>query len=166
MLVMTMSLNVAINSSSALLITVIISNQFMELKTCVHKRYDPQSLFLVTTGDVIERFQMTTLLALVVLKNTLALGELSMMSGVAMCFVGELIVDWLKHAFITNFSSIKPQFYSDLDSVLRADLFKTSAYFADTSFTTCHRIGFVPLPLACCVGTSSVRVSHRSLDEV
>jgi hypothetical protein len=42
------TLNVALNSESGLLITVLVSNQFIELKGCVFKKYSQENLFQVS----------------------------------------------------------------------------------------------------------------------
>ena len=68
------TLNVAINSESHMLLTLLVSNQFMELKTCVFKKYDRGSLFLITCSDMVERFQLVLFLCIVVLKNFQDLG--------------------------------------------------------------------------------------------
>ncbi len=79
------TLSVAINSQGSVLLTVVISNQFMELKVCsqhdltaqrlhlnlacshqgsVMKRSEILHLFQVTCSDVRERFQLFVLLCL------------------------------------------------------------------------------------------------------
>lgn len=68
------SLNVAINSESHMLLTLLVSNQFMELKTCVFKKYDRTSLFLITCSDMVERFQLALFLFTVCVKNFQDLG--------------------------------------------------------------------------------------------
>jgi len=159
-LVLFVSLNAAVNSHTMTLATLMISNQFMELKKCVQKRYDTKSLFIVTCGDIIERFQLVVFVALILLKNSGSLlGTLSMedpfvqamLMSCAGIVAAEVAVDWLKHAFITSFSGLKPSFYSSMEREMKQDLFDAASYQADESFGVCRHIGFVPLPLTCLV---------------
>lgn len=66
-------------------------------------------------------------------------------------YVSEVIVDWIKHAFITKFNSISPNIYSLCGISLTKDL-KLAA----------KRISFVPLPLAVLV----MRVGYQTLQMV
>jgi len=53
------TLNVAINSSSKALLTIMISNNFVELKGSVFKKFDKNNLFQVACSDVRERFHLS-----------------------------------------------------------------------------------------------------------
>ena len=49
--------------------------------------------------------------------------------GVAIvyCLMSELIVDWIKHAFITKFNKILPDVYRQFTESLRAEMLDTSS---------------------------------------
>ncbi len=51
-----MALNVAVNSYSNALLTLLISNQFVEIKSTVFKKFERANLFQLTGADVVERF--------------------------------------------------------------------------------------------------------------
>uniref|UniRef100_A0A1B6M1N2 Uncharacterized protein n=1 Tax=Graphocephala atropunctata TaxID=36148 RepID=A0A1B6M1N2_9HEMI len=63
------TLNVAINSSNKALLTIMISNNFVELKGSVFKKFDKNNLFQVACSDVRERFHLFVLLFIVVLQT-------------------------------------------------------------------------------------------------
>lgn len=63
------TLHVAINSQTHMLTTLLLSNQFIELKTCVHKRYDLKRVLFMLCHDMIERFQLLMALFIVCAKN-------------------------------------------------------------------------------------------------
>jgi hypothetical protein len=75
------SLNVAINSQNNGLLTLLISNQFVELKGSVFKKFEKENLFQITCNgkilqcfthfksDVVERFQIVTFLIAITLQN-------------------------------------------------------------------------------------------------
>jgi transmembrane anterior posterior transformation protein 1 len=54
------ALNVAINSNSKGLLTIMMSNNFVELKGSVFKKFDKNNLFQLTCSDVRERFHLTS----------------------------------------------------------------------------------------------------------
>jgi hypothetical protein len=47
------TLNVALNSDSGSLITVLVSNQFVELKSCVFKKFSKENLFQISCSGTI-----------------------------------------------------------------------------------------------------------------
>jgi len=63
------TLNVAIHSSNNALLTLLVSNQFVELKGSVFKKIDKEMLFQTTCSDITERFQLALMLAITTLQN-------------------------------------------------------------------------------------------------
>ncbi|KAL7752672.1 hypothetical protein RI367_001674 [Sorochytrium milnesiophthora] len=66
------TLNVAVNSHNALL-SLLISNQFVEIKSNVFKRFEAENLFQLSCSDIVERFNLSTFLAINVARNFLEL---------------------------------------------------------------------------------------------
>lgn len=66
-----MALNVAINSYSNALLTLILSNQFSELKSAVFKKTEREGLFQVSCSDLNERFFIFIMLAIISSRNLL-----------------------------------------------------------------------------------------------
>uniref|UniRef100_T1H3U6 Uncharacterized protein n=1 Tax=Megaselia scalaris TaxID=36166 RepID=T1H3U6_MEGSC len=62
------TLNVAVNSNNKGLLTIMISNNFVELKGSVFKKFDKNNLFQLTCSDVRERFHLSVLLFIVVIQ--------------------------------------------------------------------------------------------------
>ena len=75
------TLNVAVNSYSNALLTLLMSNQFVEIKGTVFKKFDKESLFQITCADIVERFQLWLMLLIIALRNIVELGGLSIPSG-------------------------------------------------------------------------------------
>ena len=69
----TVSLNVAANSYSNALLTLLLSNQFSELKSSVFKKMDREGLFQITMADLSERFQLSLMLVIIAIRNFLQL---------------------------------------------------------------------------------------------
>ena len=63
------TINVAINSADQALMTLLISNNFAEIKTSVFKKFDANNLFQVASSDVTERFKLCVFMMLVLLLN-------------------------------------------------------------------------------------------------
>lgn len=102
-------------------------NQFVELKGMVFKKFEKNNLFHMSCSDVRERFHYLILL-IVVLIQTLKeynWSEEHLMILMWDCFfimLAEVIVDWLKHAFITRFNEISPDVYGSYSISLAYDL--------------------------------------------
>ena len=169
-----MTLNVAVNTNNNALLTLLISNQFIELKGNVFKKFGEHNLFQMSCADIVERFNMSIFLSIISIRN---LGELNwslhyfvshLLSHILTVFASELIVDWIKHAFITKFNKINSDVYSKYKLVLASDLaasrrnstFQTDVM--DHAHVVSRRVGFIPLPLACVL----TRVLTQSLPPV
>ncbi|KAL5600884.1 uncharacterized protein BROUX77_005133 [Berkeleyomyces rouxiae] len=71
------TLNVAVNSYSNALLTLLMSNQFVEVKSTVFKRFEKDNLFQLTCADIVERFQLWVMLVVIGLRNVIEMGGLS-----------------------------------------------------------------------------------------
>ncbi|KAJ1351735.1 hypothetical protein KIN20_007860 [Parelaphostrongylus tenuis] len=143
------TLNVAFNSHNQALLAIMMSNNFVELKGSVFKKFAKANLFQMACSDVRERFHIIALLFVVILRNMVAVNWSSehlreMMPDVLMVFGAELLVDWLKHAFITKFNEINAEVYRAYDVVRSRD----SSAFSDYSDQVSRRMGFIPIPLS------------------
>eukprot|EP01119_Soliformovum_irregulare_P012932 TRINITY_DN3392_c0_g1_i1.p1 TRINITY_DN3392_c0_g1~~TRINITY_DN3392_c0_g1_i1.p1 ORF type:complete len:533 (+),score=119.67 TRINITY_DN3392_c0_g1_i1:236-1600(+) len=152
------TLNVAINSDNNALLTLIISNQFVELKGSVFKKFEKENLFQVSCSDIVERFQIATFLLIVTLQNYSDMNwEISeywishMITSVVTVWVSECLVDWIKHAFISKFNRIPVDVYPSYRTRLIRDIVSADKKSYFDTYTISRRIGFVPLPLACLV---------------
>uniref|UniRef100_A0A1B6ENU0 TAPT1-like protein n=1 Tax=Cuerna arida TaxID=1464854 RepID=A0A1B6ENU0_9HEMI len=148
------TLNVAINSSNKALLTIMISNNFVELKGSVFKKFDKNNLFQVACSDVRERFHLFVLLFIVVLQTMKEYSwkEETLWLLVPDCVIvllAEMIVDWVKHAFITRFNELPFMVYRDYTLSLAYDMAQTRQKnaFTDHSDLVARRMGFIPLPL-------------------
>jgi hypothetical protein len=161
------TLNVAVNSYSNALLTLLMSNQFVEIKSTVFKKFEKENLFQVTCADIVERFQLWLMLLIIAMRNIVEVGGLSIgapsfsstftggntttsapfsaasilpmsftifpkwigqvLSPFLLVLGSEMVVDWLKHAYITKFNQTKPEVYDKFLDVLAKD------YYADVS---------------------------------
>lgn len=156
------TLNVAVNSYSNSLLTLLISNQFVEIKGSVFKRIEKENLFQLTCSDVVERFQLWIILLIIGMRNVVEVGGLSvqgagidldggagkpgpvhtssnmpasftvipswLLSGEVLSpflvVIGiEMLVDWIKHAYINKFNNVKPTLYSRMLDILCKDYY-------------------------------------------
>jgi len=151
------ALSVAINSNSNVLLTLLISNNFTELKTSVFKRCEPENLFQIACSDSVERFTICMYLLIVLVqfvfvqKEELTTSRLQdFAKSLAMICGCELLVDWIKHAFVTKFNRLRPDVYAKFIRILCADTAASAASQEPLSAVS-SRMGFVPLPLFCLV---------------
>uniref|UniRef100_A0A8C5RZK5 Transmembrane anterior posterior transformation 1 n=1 Tax=Laticauda laticaudata TaxID=8630 RepID=A0A8C5RZK5_LATLA len=162
------TLNVAFNSHNKSLLTIMMSNNFVEIKGSVFKKFEKNNLFQMSNSDIKERFTNYVLLLIVCLRN---MEQFSwnpdhlwvLFPDVCMVIASEVAVDIVKHAFITKFNDITADVYSEYKASLAFDFVSSrqkNAY-TDYSDSVSRRMGFIPLPLAVLlirVVTSSVKV--------
>ena len=186
------TLNVAVNSYSNALLTLLMSNQFVEIKSTVFKKFEKENLFQLTCADVVERFQLWLMLMIIASRNIIETGGLSIGNGEPItssspAFRGssvlpksftmlpawtgqvmgpfflvlgsEMLVDWVKHAYITKFNNTKPAIYGRFLDVLAKDYYSNA--FADQNLT--RRLGLPVIPLACLFIRASVQTYHMFL---
>ena len=186
------TLNVAVNSYSNALLTLLMSNQFVEIKSTVFKKFEKENLFQLTCADVVERFQLWLMLMIIASRNVIETGGLRLgfstgVSGAETTSSGssilprsftlfpawtgqvmapfflvlgsEMLVDWLKHAYINKFNNVKPTIYGRFLDVLAKDYYSNA--FADQNLT--RRLGLPVIPLACLFIRASVQTYHMFL---
>lgn len=148
------SLNVAINSNSKGLLTIMMSNNFVELKGSVFKKFDKNNLFQLTCSDVRERFHLTALLLIVIIQTMREYDWKSeqfyvMLPDCLWVIFSEFLVDWIKHAFITRFNEIPTEVYKEYTISLAYDMTQTRQRhaFSDHSDLVARRMGFIAFPL-------------------
>lgn len=73
MLYQLLALNVAVNSYDHALLTLLVSNQFVEIKGCVFKKFEKDNLFQITCADIVERFTLSLMLIVVAFRNLIEL---------------------------------------------------------------------------------------------
>jgi hypothetical protein len=213
------TLNVAVNSYSNALITLLISNQFVEIKSTVFKKFEKENLFQLTCADVVERFQLWLMLTIIASRNIVETGGLSRdfsalspssslftaasatnssnpltqampprssssilprsfelvpaffssltayaptighVFGPFLVVLGsEMLVDWLKHAYINKFNNTRPTIYGRFLDVLAKDYYSNA--FGDQNLT--KRLGLPVIPLSCLFIRASVQTYHVS----
>ncbi|CAN7938917.1 unnamed protein product, partial [Ixodes hexagonus] len=146
------TLNVAINSQNKALLTIMMSNNFVELKGMVFKKFEKNNLFQMSCSDVRERFHYVILLFVVILQT---MKEYSwqeeqfwtLVPDCVMVMLAEVLVDWVKHAFVTRFNEIsyEAKYITSLAYDLASSKLKNA--YSDHSDLISRRMGFIPLPL-------------------
>uniref|UniRef100_A0A7N6ATR9 Transmembrane anterior posterior transformation 1a n=1 Tax=Anabas testudineus TaxID=64144 RepID=A0A7N6ATR9_ANATE len=149
------TLNVAFNSHNKSLLTIMMSNNFVEIKGSVFKKFEKNNLFQMSNSDIKERFTSYVLLLIVCLRN---MEQFSwnpdhlwvLFPDVFMVVTSEVAVDIIKHAFITKFNDITADVYSEYRASLAFDLVSSRQKNACTDYSdsVARRMGFIPLPLA------------------
>ena len=148
------TLTVAINNQDQSLVTVLILNNFAEIKSSVLKKFDSGNLFQLACSDITERFKMLlfyTLIILVGLAQARDMAEAfrSFFTILLAMVICEMCVDWTKHAFITKFNAIKSSCYIDYSRTLRNDILNghNDKITLDHSYSITKRLGMSQIPL-------------------
>ena len=81
-----------------------------------------------------------------------------------MVWIGEIMVDWIKHSFVTRFNELPYTIYFVYRRVLCGDLTSriSKDSFVDSSHLMNKRMGFVPDPLVALVS----KLDQRSQCEI
>ena len=145
--VMLMTLNVTANSNSnSALFALLISNQFIEIKSNVFKRHTIPNIFQLICNDSIERLQLFTFVVLMTIRNFLETRSFHVFESAYIIIASEVAIDWIKHYFILKFNRIDYTVYDSIKRSLKRDVFKKNVSSA------VQRIGFVGLPLSSLAG--------------
>ncbi|KAM9470928.1 transmembrane anterior posterior transformation protein 1 homolog isoform 2-T2 [Clarias gariepinus] len=149
------TLNVAFNSHNKSLLTIMMSNNFVEIKGSVFKKFEKNNLFQMSNSDIKERFTNCILLLIVCLRNMEQFSWNSdhlwvLLPDVLMVVASEMTVDVVKHAFITKFNDITADVYREYKASLALELVSSRQQYAYTDYSdsVARRMGFIPLPLA------------------
>ncbi|XP_065556967.1 protein TAPT1 homolog [Artemia franciscana] len=149
------TLSVAMNSRNKALLTIMLSNNFVELKGSVFKKFEKNNLFQLSCADIRERFHLFILLSMVVIQTMREYAWKEdrfwiLFPDCITVLLAELIIDWVKHAFITRFNDIPIDVYKDFTTSLAYDLADTKQKFAHTDHSdiVARRMGFTPIPLS------------------
>ncbi|KAI1880579.1 hypothetical protein JX265_000819 [Neoarthrinium moseri] len=192
------TLNVAVNSYSNALLSLLMSNQFVEIKGSVFKKIEKENLFQLTCSDVVERFQLWIILIIIGMRNIVEVGGLSVpgagseadpgmagpgpihtssnlpasftllpswlfsgevLSPFLIVIGSEMLVDWIKHAYVNKFNNVKPTVYRRMLDIFCKDYY-TNAFGAPA---LTRRIGLPLLPLSCLFIRASVQIYHMFL---
>eukprot|EP00727_Mastigamoeba_balamuthi_P014638 m51a1_g980 hypothetical protein (933) ;mRNA; f:418711-423567 len=170
---MLMTLNVTVNSYSSGLLTLLVSNNILELKGNVSKRFEYENMFQMSCADALERMQLFTFLILIAVHNLSAVGwdvlsQTRMITNVLWAAMAiwttECLVDWMKHSFIVKNNGLSLRFYQAYRTALCVDVAvprPTEAPFPvfDRTHVLSRRVGFSRLPLTCV----AIRVLVRSI---
>jgi transmembrane anterior posterior transformation protein 1 len=155
---MAITLNVCVNSNNNSLFILLVSNNFIELKRTVFKRFRVQNHFQMTCSDVVERFQLMAFIVTIGIQNIAHVGLINSVSwmqkaGMICGFVlgTEILIDWIKHGFVSKFNLVSPQLYTRFSCILCGDI---TASHGSNTLTVAHshavskRIGFGAVPFA------------------
>ena len=169
------SLHVAANSYSNALLTLLLSNQFAELKGAVFKKFEREGLFQVTLSDLTERFQLSIMLFIIAFRNISQLNSTQLgltpdswkswnkwigaIFGPSVVVLGsEIFVDWIKHCFINKLNRIRPKVYDNFLYVLSLDFIEAfnsnlegTAYKTSDYVKITKRIGIPIMSLSVCL---------------
>lgn len=112
------SLNIAVNSYSNALLTVILSNHFSRLKSIVFKKLSPQDdLPRLLKQDASLRFLLLVFLLIVLARNALQAGSSGASHAAqlaALTLASQSLVDALKHVYIAKLNKFSTSTYTSI----------------------------------------------------
>lgn len=152
------TLNAAMNSPNNTLITILVADNFYELKSNIFKKYQIENLFQMLCNDIVERFTIFIFVLLILIQNLCYLGFDNNFDAqiwfidsfkLFLIMIGfEIIIDTIKHGFICKFNNLSINIYKSFYIRLSIDITNTRRINTnnDTYFIN-KRLGFSSLPL-------------------
>lgn len=161
--VQTMVLNVTVNSQPGALVALLVSNNAVELKGAVMKRFDAENLLQLTCADACERCQLALVLLVVAVHNVSSPDGMPAPGALlehprtlwlsarafGVVWATECTIDWTKHLFVAKFNALPVRARRHLVALFAADA-RAFCRGSRAPFLT-QRLGFVPLPLCAVV---------------
>ena len=161
--VQTMVLNVTVNSQSSALIALLVSNNSIELKGAVFKRFDAENALQVTCADACERCQLMLILFVVTVHNISTTDGLPSITALLehpqtlwLCataffivWATECAIDWTKHTFVSKFNCIPVSSHKQFLALFCADV-NSFDHGSEAPFLT-QRLGYLPLSISAVV---------------
>lgn len=100
------------------------------MKHSVFKKFDRNNLFQLSCSDCRERFHYVILLFVVCVRNldqfNWDMSQFwSLIDFIAVVFIVEFFVDWVKHGFILKFNELSSEVYREYTLSLAHDMIKT-----------------------------------------
>lgn len=133
------------------------------------RKIDSELLYHISCSDSKERFHYVILLSVVFIRN---MAEFNwdpdqvwvIIPDAVLVLVAEVMVDWIKHAFILKFNETKADVYRKFTVRLAKDMIsnRQSRAFIDYSDQVSRRMTLTPLPVACLllrICTKSFKIS-------
>jgi len=120
------TINVALNSENNALYTLLISSNFVELKSNVFRRCGKENLFQISCSDIVERFQIFLFLCILCVQNLRGgqYGGAQPIHIIMVCMC-EILTDYIKHAFILKFNNLDAGLYSRFEQVICLDVLES-----------------------------------------
>jgi len=146
-LMQAITFNVAVNSRSNQLLALLISNNFIEMKSAVFKKWDTKKHFQLVMQDVYERCHLTVCFTFVALEMFSKGGQANWVgafgSQIVPLALFELFVDHMKHGFVCKYNDIPPSVFRDY----LAELCRRTTHFS--AFKMHRLLEHEPLALTC-----------------
>ncbi|KAL1568654.1 protein POLLEN DEFECTIVE IN GUIDANCE 1-like [Salvia divinorum] len=148
LLAQAITLSTCIVAHNNALFAMLVSNNFAEIKSNVFKRYSKDNVQSLVYFDSVERFHITAFILFVLAQNILeAEGPWfeSFLYNALVVYICEVMIDVIKHSFISKFNGLKPTAFSEFLEDLCKQTLNMQTENSNKNLT------FVPLAPACVV---------------
>ena len=114
------TLHVAITSSEESVFSFLFYNNFTELKITVFKKVDVPALYQYACNDSIERFQLIIYLSNILFSTSQ--DRVVILKYIGIILGSELLIDYIKHFFITRLNKLSTNVYTEFKNQIYADV--------------------------------------------
>lgn len=105
------TLNLTFNSGSNSMLSLLLTSQVGEIKSAVFKTFDAEKLFQLTCEDITQRF-LTMVMIFMIMSRLIVDSSCctsDLVRAALVLLISTTLVDYLKHAYITNFNGHSPE---------------------------------------------------------
>jgi Eukaryotic membrane protein family len=113
------TLHVALTSSDDSVFSFLFYNNFAELKITVFKKVDVAGLYQYACNDGVERLQLCIYMINILLATSQDTSVI--VKYIVIIFLSEMLIDSIKHFFITRLNRLRSDLYTDFKHQLFVD---------------------------------------------
>ncbi|ORC85139.1 uncharacterized protein TM35_000371120 [Trypanosoma theileri] len=122
LLLSVVTLNVAVNAEGHLLLALMISNNFSEIKGVVYKKHNRESLLQVAAADAIERLKFFLFVLVMVMQHMYEQFDVLGIADTLLVLLAEVFIDYIKHLFVAKFNGISLGVYRCYSQLVLVDM--------------------------------------------
>ncbi|KAH9599875.1 Tapt1 family [Trypanosoma melophagium] len=122
LLLSVVTLNVAVNAEGHLLLALMISNNFSEVKGVAYKKHNRESLLQVAAADAIERLKFFLFVLVMVIQHMHERFDVLDIADTLLILIAEVFIDYVKHLFVAKFNGISLGVYRCYSQLALVDM--------------------------------------------
>ncbi|KEG13333.1 hypothetical protein DQ04_01061010 [Trypanosoma grayi] len=122
LLLSVVTLNVAVNAEGHLLLALMVSANFNEIKGVAYKKHNRESLLQVAAADAVERLKFFLFVLVMVMQHMHERFHVLDVADTLLVLLAEVFIDFTKHLFVAKFNGISLGVYRRYSQLTLLDI--------------------------------------------